>query len=238
MRGRPKGSKNKKNAASALKNRIQKFNARLKSISDEFGSSFLKKEVLDTIKTDPNVVLTKSGNISSKSTLNQDTLNYLESVIPTSESIINKYRNGEDARIDEALKGVTDIKEIKKIIGTQVSAMYNVQDTFISSRDSYYEARDIIDNTDLEQEHLVDPIDPGEIGDKDLNNMFEDLIRKEQDLLTLKNDIRDRLYAKGIKTYEYLDELQEDIIAFKKQFEEYNVEVNAYNNFVNSMLTV
>lgn len=238
MRGRPKGSKNKENATSTLKNQLQKFNARLKSISNEFGSSFLKKEVLDTIKTDPNILLTKSGNISSKSTLNQDTMTYLESMIPTSESIMNKYRNGEDARIDEALKGVTDIKEIKKIIGTQVSAMYNVQDTFISSRDSYYEAKDIIDNTDLSQEHLIDPIKPDEIKDPQIKDTYNILIQQEKDLLKFKNDINSRLYAKGIKTYEYLDELQEDINNFKKQFEAYNVEVDAYNNVVNSMLTV
>ena len=238
MRGRPKGSKNKENATSTLKNQLQKFNARLKSISNEFGSSFLKKEVLDTIKTDPNILLTKSGNISSKSTLSQDTLAYLENMIPTSESIMDKYRNGEDARIDEALKGVTDIKEIKKIIGTQVSAMYNVQDTFISSRDSYYEAKDIIDNTDLSQEHLIDPIKPDEIKDPQIKDTYNILIQQEKDLLKFKNDINSRLYAKGIKTYEYLDELQEDINNFKKQFESYNVEVDAYNNIVNSMLTV
>jgi len=234
---RPKGSKNKTSNKSKTSNIINKFNARLKSISNEFGKSFLRKEVIDNLKTDPNIILTKGLTISSKSTLNQDTLDYLNSVIPTSKDIMNKYRNGEDARIDEALKGVTDLKEIKKIIGKQVSSMYNVQDTFVSARDSYYEAKDIIDNVDLSQEHLIDPIKPDKINDPQIKDAYNALIQQERDLLKLKNDINGRLYAKGIKTYEYLDELQEDILDFKQQYEDYNINVEAYNNAVSSMLT-
>ena len=234
---RPKGSKNKTSNKSKTSNIINKFNARLKSISNEFGKSFIRKEVIDNLKTDPNIVLTKGLTISSKSTLDQDTLDYLNSVIPTSKDIMNKYRNGEDARIDEAIKGVTDLKEIKKIIGKQVSAMYNVQDTFVSARDSYYEAKDIIDNTDLSQEHLIDPINPDKIKDPQIKDTYNALIQQERDLLKLKNDINGRLYAKGIKTYEYLDELQEDILDFKQQYEDYTINVEAYNTAVSSMLT-
>lgn len=142
---RPKGSKNKKVATDALKNQIQKINARIRAIKKTFGAE-VAKYYTDKMSIPSTDFINKNGEITNSnkkwsSVMEIQKKALMKTEIPTVSSIKAEAKNIlEESGVYEAINADTLTKsEMKDLLVKEVQSKVAVESSFDTIKEEYYE---------------------------------------------------------------------------------------------------
>lgn len=145
MRGRPKGSKNKKVESDALKNQIQKINARIRAIKKTFGKEVAnyymdKMSIPSTDFINANGELTNSAKKWSGVMIIQKKA-LMKTEIPTVSSIKAEAKNIlEESGVYEAIEADKLTKsQMNDLLIKEVQSKIDVESRFDTIKEDYYE---------------------------------------------------------------------------------------------------
>lgn len=233
---RPKGSKNTK--SNSNKNFIAKINARLTQYNKYFGNNFVKTVFGEKLTSDPNVSLVKkSGLLSSKTKLDEETKDYLEQIVQKPETYAKNIINSDDKYIQAAIEGITNKAERLFTIGKEMMAKVSTSGNFKNMLQDFYEfckkVRKVIQDFDATFP-VYEYDDPEYKNILALREELQDLIF---DIESTCSDIEEELDSDGKKTYSDISNYEAEISAVEDKYNnEFLAKVETYKNRLNDYL--
>lgn len=145
MRGRPKGSKNKKVATDELKNQIQKINARIRAIKKTFGKE-VADYYIDKMSIPSSDFINKNGELTNSAKKWSGVMEIqkkalMRTEIPTVSSIKAESKNIlEESGVYEAIEADKLNKaEMNELLVKEVQSKIDVESRFDTIKEEYYE---------------------------------------------------------------------------------------------------
>ena len=221
---------------------IKKYNDRIKKLKEKFSDEYYDQIVKQDILTDPNIKLDKDGFIDTSTQLTKDTVTYMDQNIGTVSSESKKILASDD-RIQAAVEGLTDIKDIRREIAAQTVAKFaSNKESFEKHMDYYYNITEpkIIE---LKNNRPLDPsiipmteyddlnIEIGKIAEQ-FQAEWEDIDTEISLIDSSDTDVLDKLHAKELKTWTDIQDILHDMSDIEQRCIEIESRTKAYNKAI------
>lgn len=195
-------------AKQQYKNKIAKFNARMKEIDKQYGRGMSKALYTEALSSVEGIKLTKSGRISTTSDLSDESLSYINKLIYKPKEVYKELEKSEDEYIQNALDKYKDkdIAVIKKKLGKEFIAKKSFSGTVDEMIQFFYNLSNELEYYLRSSTEIPFPEER-----KDLEEFYYDI---KKDLLILNgdaNEVSDDLNRKGKKTWSDLSSIQKRI---------------------------
>ena len=197
-----------KMAKQQYKNKIAKFNARMKEIDKQYGRGMSKALYTEALRSVNGIKLTKSGRISTTSDLTEESLSYINKLIYKPKEVYKELEKSEDEYIQNALEKYKDkdIAVIKKKLGKEFVAKKSFSGTVDEMIQFFYNLSNELEYYLRSSTEIPFPEEK-----KELEEFYYDI---KKDLLILNGDanaVSDDLNRKGKKTWSDLGSIQKRI---------------------------
>lgn len=207
------------------KNNIAKFNARMTEIDKQYGRGMSKALYIEALMSVNGIKLTKSGRISTKSELTEESLSYINELIDKPKQVYKKLEKSEDEYIQNALEKYKDkdIAVIKKKLGKEFVAKKSFSGTVEEMIQFFYNLSNELEYYLRSSTEIPFPEER-----KDLEEFYYDI---KKDLLILNgdaNEVSDDLNRKGKKTWSDLGSIQKRIQDMNARYIDLQANIEIY----------
>lgn len=214
-----------KMAKQQYKNKIAKFNARMKEIDKQYGRGMSKALYTESLRSVNGIKLTKSGRISTTSDLTEESLSYINKLIDKPKEVYKELEKSEDEYIQNALEKYKDkdIAVIKKKLGKEFVAKKSFSGTVNEMIEFFYNLSNELEYYLRSSTEIPFPEER-----KDLEEFYYDI---KKDLLILNGDanaVSDDLNRKGKKTWSDLGSIQKRIQDMSARYIDLQANIEIY----------